>query len=145
MPAYSEISNLLTQALGLAQPPIAVCLTDSVPAGVALWEGHAPAGCRFWQEAATRVFATTAADHGLCSIGLYTHNLGLSPAATAEVAAAIRTASEADGVAVLLVEQNAEVACNLCDRVAFMDSGELTWVGPPDEARRRALAGGVLT
>jgi uncharacterized protein (DUF169 family) len=90
MPAYSEISNLLTQALGLAQPPIAVCLTDSVPAGVALWEGHAPAGCRFWQEAATRVFATTAADHGLCSIGLYTHNLGLSPAAETDLNDALK-------------------------------------------------------
>jgi uncharacterized protein (DUF169 family) len=90
MPAYSEISNALTRSLGLSQPPIAVCLTDSVPAGVALWEGHAPAGCRFWQEAAARVFATTAADHGLCSIGLYTHNLGLSPAAETDLNDALK-------------------------------------------------------
>jgi uncharacterized protein (DUF169 family) len=90
MPAYSEIANTLTGALGLAQPPIAVCFTDSPPAGVALWSGHAPAGCRFWQEAATRVFATTAADHGLCSIGLYTHNLGLSPAAETDLNDALK-------------------------------------------------------
>ncbi|MGA2117020.1 MAG: DUF169 domain-containing protein [Bryobacteraceae bacterium] len=90
MPAYSKISNVLTAALGLAQPPIAVCLTGSVPAGVDLWEGHAPAGCRFWQEAATRVFATTAAHHGLCSIGLYTHNLELSPAAETDLNDALK-------------------------------------------------------
>jgi uncharacterized protein (DUF169 family) len=85
MPAYTEIASVLTGALGLAQPPIAICLLESAPAGVAMWSGHAPAGCRFWQEAATRVFATTAADHGLCSIGLYTHNLGLSAAAVTDL------------------------------------------------------------
>jgi len=90
MASNSEIANVLTQALGLAQPPVAVCLTDNLPAGVDLWSGHAPAGCRFWQEATTRVFATAAADHGLCSIGLYTHNLGLTPAAEADMNDALK-------------------------------------------------------
>jgi uncharacterized protein (DUF169 family) len=90
MPAFSEIANVLTEALGLSQPPIAVCLAESVPAGVALWSGQAPAGCRFWEEAANRVFATSAADHGLCSIGLYTHNLGFSPAAQTDLNDALK-------------------------------------------------------
>jgi hypothetical protein len=34
-----------------------------------------PAGCRFWQEAGSRAFATSAEDHSLCAIGVYTHNL----------------------------------------------------------------------
>jgi hypothetical protein len=73
--------------LELTQPPIAVCLTDTVPAGVERWSGRIPAGCRFWQEAANRVFATSAGDHDLCSIGLYTHNLDMAPVAAIPVMA----------------------------------------------------------
>jgi uncharacterized protein (DUF169 family) len=86
----SEISNTLTQSLSLTQPPVAVCLAEEVPAGVAQWSGHSPAGCRFWQEAATRVFATSPADHALCSIGQYTHNLDMSPAASADLGDALK-------------------------------------------------------
>jgi hypothetical protein len=32
-------------------------------------------GCRFWQGAATEVFATSPSDHDLCAIGTFTHNL----------------------------------------------------------------------
>jgi uncharacterized protein (DUF169 family) len=85
MPSYSEVSETLTKSLKLSQPPIAVCLTNDVPAVVEKWSGHAPAGCQFWQEAATRVFATSAADHGLCSIGQYTHNLEMSSASATDL------------------------------------------------------------
>jgi branched-chain amino acid transport system ATP-binding protein len=71
-------------------------------------------------------------------------SLGLSPAAIAEVAGAIRTAVAQTGVSVLVVEQNVEVACDLCSRVAFMGGGEITWSGSPAEARQRALAGATL-
>src|SRR5664279_2720529 len=90
MRSHSEIAGILTQSLGLSQPPVAVCLTDRVPAGVESWSGHSPAGCRFWQEAGTRVFATSAGDHDLCSIGLYTHNLEMSPAASTGLADALK-------------------------------------------------------
>jgi len=76
---YSELADNLTASLKLAQPPVAVCFVDSVPASVPAHRGHAPAGCRFWQDGATSTFATSAADHALCAIGLYTHNLGLGP------------------------------------------------------------------
>lgn len=89
-----EASCTLTESLNLKQPPVAICLTDSLPAGMAEWSGHAPAGCRFWQEAATRVFATSSADHGLCSIGQYTHNLEMSPASSKDLGDALKVLGE---------------------------------------------------
>ncbi len=41
--------------------------------------GRVPAGCRFWEDAGAGAFATTAADHNHCAIGVYTHNLQPSP------------------------------------------------------------------
>ena len=90
MSSYAGIAQTLTQSLKLTQPPIAVSLTDSIPAGVEKWSGHSPAGCRFWQEAASRVFATSAGDHNLCSIGLYTHNLEMTPASAADLGDALK-------------------------------------------------------
>ena len=90
MPSFSEYAKTLTDSLGLTQPPVAVCLTDTVPAGVDMWSGHSPAGCRFWQEAATRAFATVPGDHAMCSIGQYTHNLQMSPSSTADLQDALK-------------------------------------------------------
>jgi uncharacterized protein (DUF169 family) len=75
-----EMAHILTESLSLSMPPIAVCFTDEPPKGVKNWAGRVPAGCRFWQEAATEVFATSPEDHGLCSIGMFTHNLETTPA-----------------------------------------------------------------
>ena len=80
----------LTECLRLAQPPIAVCFTDALPAGVRLFEGRVPAGCRFWQEAAQAVFATAPRDHDLCSLGTYTHNLATTRAHEADRRDALR-------------------------------------------------------
>jgi uncharacterized protein (DUF169 family) len=90
MPSHSEISAALTQDLGLSHPPIAVCLADSVPNGVETWSGPIPAGCRFWQEAGTRVFATSASDHSSCAIGQYTHHLEMSPASNTDLMDALK-------------------------------------------------------
>ena len=90
MPAYSEIASSLTQSLHLMQPPVAVSLADRIPDGVESWSGPVPAGCRFWQEASSRVFATSPRDHDLCAIGLYTHNLEMKPAAAADLADALK-------------------------------------------------------
>jgi uncharacterized protein (DUF169 family) len=90
MPSYSEIATSLSQSLHLTQPSVAVCLSAEVPAGVQVWSGHSPAGCRFWQEAGTRVFATSAGDHSNCSIGVYTHNLEMSPAASIDLTDALK-------------------------------------------------------
>ncbi|HUN87001.1 MAG TPA: DUF169 domain-containing protein [Terracidiphilus sp.] len=77
---YSQFAASLTTSLNLAQSPVAVCFADSVPASVPSHAGKVPAGCRFWQDAATSAFATSAADHSLCAIGVYTHHLDLAPA-----------------------------------------------------------------
>jgi uncharacterized protein (DUF169 family) len=90
MSNLSQLNESLVASLRLAQPPVAICLTDSLPAGVQTWSGNAPAGCRFWQEAATKVFATTARDHDLCSIGIHTHNLGHTSATEKDLGLALK-------------------------------------------------------
>lgn len=79
MQEYQEISQTLQESLHLPLPLIAVSFTDEVPAGVPMFEGRVPAGCSFWEKAAAGAFATVAADHDLCSIGVFTHNLGDQP------------------------------------------------------------------
>jgi uncharacterized protein (DUF169 family) len=86
----SKLAQTLTESLHLSQPPIAVSFADQVPEGVAAFEGNVPAGCRFWQEAATRVFATVSAQHELCSIGVYTHNLESTPAQQKDLGDALK-------------------------------------------------------
>lgn len=70
-----ELAHRLTNVLQLTVPPVAIAFVDSVPAGISLFAGQVPAGCRFWQEASSGVFATVAQDHDMCSIGIYTHHL----------------------------------------------------------------------
>ena len=90
MSTNSELAQTLTASLKLTQPPVAICFTESVPAGVETWSGNSPAGCRFWQEAATKVFATSASDHNLCAIGMHTHNLDMTPASMADLGDALK-------------------------------------------------------
>ena len=87
---HNQIAQTLTASLKLTLPPIAISFTDEVPAGIADWTGRVPAGCRFWEEAATKVFATSASDHDLCSIGTFTHNLETTAAHDAERGDALR-------------------------------------------------------
>lgn len=77
--SYSTAAKTLVESLGLRQPPVAISFTNSIPAGLSGHAGRVPAGCRFWEDAAAGAFATTATDHNLCAIGIYTHNLQSSP------------------------------------------------------------------
>jgi len=90
MPSYSEIASALDEALHLTQPVVGIALAEELPAEVEPWVGEVPAGCRFWQEAGERVFATAAADHERCAIGLYTHNLPMSAAASTDLQDALK-------------------------------------------------------
>ena len=65
----------LLKSLELPLPPVAVALCDVVPDNVPTFEGVVPAGCSFWERAASQTFVTAARDHELCSIGIHTHNL----------------------------------------------------------------------
>jgi uncharacterized protein (DUF169 family) len=82
---YHQLAAKLADSLDLRQPPVAICFTDSIPAGMSGHAGRVPAGCRFWQDAASTAFATSASDHSLCAIGVYTHNLQSSPAQQTEL------------------------------------------------------------
>lgn len=73
--SFAKAAQTLTESLALRHPPVAISFTDSVPGGVSMVNGRVPAGCRFWEDAAHTAFATSAADHSLCAIGVYTHNL----------------------------------------------------------------------
>ena len=75
MSNYQESAHQLIAALELSLPPIAVSFCDVAPPGVAAFDGIVPAGCSFWQEAATRTFVTSTKDHELCAIGVHTHNM----------------------------------------------------------------------
>jgi uncharacterized protein (DUF169 family) len=90
MHSYTEIAHTLVEVLGLKQPPVAVCMADRLPEGVTSWSGPSPAGCRFWQEGASRVFATSAGDHERCAIGQYTHAMEMSDAAASDLQDALK-------------------------------------------------------
>src|SRR5512147_1209661 len=94
MPSYAEIAGSLTASLSLTQPPVAVSFAAALPAGVAAWSGPSPAGCRFWQEATTRTFATAAPDHESCAIGQYTHGLEMSAASGTDLEDALKVFGE---------------------------------------------------
>jgi uncharacterized protein (DUF169 family) len=77
---YSELAKRLGACLKLRQAPVAVSFSAAIPPGMKTPARRVPAGCRFWQDAADASFATSAADHDLCAIGVHTHNLQASPA-----------------------------------------------------------------
>lgn len=75
MITHETLARTLTNSLTLTQSPVGIAFTETVPPGVARYTGVAPAGCRFWQEATQKVFATVPEDHEMCAIGVYTHHL----------------------------------------------------------------------
>jgi uncharacterized protein (DUF169 family) len=98
MTSERELAAILTASLDLMQPPVALSFTDTVPGGVKMHSGRVPAGCSFWQDGAVTAFATAAADHSLCAIGVYTHNLQPSPAQQMDLMDALRVFGELDYV-----------------------------------------------
>jgi uncharacterized protein (DUF169 family) len=72
---HAKLAEDLVSSLDLALPPIAVSVSDVAPANIPGYDGVVPAGCVFWQQAATRTFVTSVKDHALCSIGVHTHHL----------------------------------------------------------------------
>lgn len=87
---YAKLSAELVGALRLDQAPVAICFADTVPGGLDFPACRVPAGCRFWEDGTIAAFATSAADHSMCAIGVYTHNLEPSPAQQADLMDAIK-------------------------------------------------------
>ncbi|MGH7810751.1 MAG: DUF169 domain-containing protein, partial [Candidatus Binatia bacterium] len=95
----AKLADDLICSLELAMPPIAVCFADVAPANVAAHTGAVPAGCVFWQEAATRMFVTSARDHAHCAIGVHTHHLAQpAPSHQADLADALKAMGDLDYV-----------------------------------------------
>lgn len=90
MQDYAQLSATLVSSLQLDRPPIAISFCNTIPAGVPEHGGQVPAGCRFWQDAATRTFVASAADHELCAIGVHTHNLQSSAAQQTDLMDALK-------------------------------------------------------
>lgn len=80
MNQFEEIAQSLTDSLRLRTPPVAVCLTDTPPAGVSASNEPAPAGCLFWERGAQGAFTTSPKDHENCAVGMYTHHMPLDTA-----------------------------------------------------------------
>lgn len=99
MSDYKRIAHDLASSLELSQPPIAISFSDVPPAGVHAFNGVVPAGCSFWQLAATSMFFTSTKDHELCSIGVHTHHLAQpSPSYQSELQDALQAMSGLDYV-----------------------------------------------
>jgi uncharacterized protein (DUF169 family) len=75
MSNYRKLADDLMHFLDLSLPPIAISFSEYIPTGVTPFNGVVPAGCVFWQLAATRTFVTSTKDHELCSIGVHTHHM----------------------------------------------------------------------
>jgi uncharacterized protein (DUF169 family) len=75
MTDYRKLADDLITSLALAQAPIALSFADAPPPDVPAFQGVVPAGCSFWQQAATKMFYTSTQDHELCAIGVHTHHL----------------------------------------------------------------------
>ena len=59
---------------------------------------------------------------------------GLAPKIVGDVLATVRRL-KAEGVASLVVEQNAEIALSVADRAIVIDRGRIAWTGAADELR----------
>jgi uncharacterized protein (DUF169 family) len=77
MNQFESIAQSLTDSLHLETPPVAVCFTDTAPAGLPVSKEAAPAGCSFWGRGAEGAFVTSPKDHENCAVGLYTHHMPL--------------------------------------------------------------------
>jgi uncharacterized protein (DUF169 family) len=68
-------------SLQLSVAPVAVCLVDEPPAGVASPQIPAPSGCTFWEWGAATPLVTSARDHSNCAVGMFTHHMTPSSSA----------------------------------------------------------------
>lgn len=90
----SNYAATLVKSLQLRQAPVAITFTSTLPDGISGPEQRVAAGCRFWQDGAKKTFVTTANDHGLCAIGIHTHNLAPTQASMTDLQDALRVFGE---------------------------------------------------
>jgi uncharacterized protein (DUF169 family) len=87
---YAKFSTDLVNALHLEHPPVALCFSDAVPDGLKAPATPVAAGCKFWEDATVASFTTSANDHELCAIGIYTHHFQSTPAQQTDLMDALK-------------------------------------------------------
>jgi branched-chain amino acid transport system ATP-binding protein len=70
-------------------------------------------------------------------------SLGLAPRIVEEIFGIIRRLN-ADGIGILLVEQNAVMALTIADHVYLLEQGRIAFEGPPDEFAEEDVASAYL-
>lgn len=91
MSNYQRQSETLSSGLELSMVPVAIAFCDEQPVDIPMFDDVVAAGCKFWELASTRTFATRAQHHRLCAIGIHTHNLAGAPESQAtELGAALQ-------------------------------------------------------
>lgn len=86
MGAFRDLAQRLCDSLQLGVPPVAVSLLGEPPADLKPNVAAAPpSGCVFWQQATRQSLLTLPRDHRFCTIGMYTHNLEMTPAEEADL------------------------------------------------------------
>jgi uncharacterized protein (DUF169 family) len=102
---WAELAARLTSALHLAAPPIFLAFSNDAPSGVPAFDkplseptpdgrsGRVSASCVYWMEAATSAwsFSTAPADHGNCSVGVWTHGFAELDPGKADVTALLES------------------------------------------------------
>ena len=85
--SWAELARDLSDALHLAEPPVAISFCAATPDGVPAFDapmsepapdgrsGRVAAGCVFWVHGTSSSFATSPEDHANCSVGSFTHGL----------------------------------------------------------------------
>jgi branched-chain amino acid transport system ATP-binding protein len=66
-------------------------------------------------------------------------SLGLAPAVTRELFELLQRLNQAEGMAILLVEQNANLALRIASTAYVLENGEITLAGSADELRDNPL------
>lgn len=85
-------SDVLSELLNLASPPVAIAFTDTAPAGVPRVTRPDAAGCSYWQRAASgETFYTLPDDHKGCPIGAHTHHVETSAEEQQELMGLVQT------------------------------------------------------
>lgn len=79
MTDYQKYARQIQESLALSIAPVGLSFRDEIPEDIPKYQGHVAAGCEFWEKASKALFFTSAVDHHLCSIGVYTHNLTGAP------------------------------------------------------------------
>jgi branched-chain amino acid transport system ATP-binding protein len=156
----SEVSADEIVRQGIAHVPqgrgtfVDLTVEDNLRVGAYVWKGDVDAEIDRWLEVFPRLAQRRAQRAGSLSGGeqqmlaiaraLMSRpklilcdepSLGLAPIVTQDLFRVLAQLNEEDGISILLVEQNANLALDIADRVYLLETGEIVATGGADEMR----------